>query len=42
MMLAADPALYADAEGSTDSEALFFLAITFGLKESISHPQRIC
>ena len=30
-MLAVDPALYPDIEGSTDSEALFFLALTFGL-----------
>ena len=28
---AVDSSLYADIEGSTDSEALFFLAITFGL-----------
>ena len=28
---AVDPSLYADIEGSTDSEALFFLALTFGL-----------
>ena len=28
---AVDSSLYADVEGSTDSEALFFLALTFGL-----------
>jgi len=28
---AVDSSLYADIEGSTDSEALFFLALTFGL-----------
>lgn len=28
-----DPALYADIEGSTDSEMLFFLALTFGLRD---------
>jgi len=33
LMLAVDPALYADIEGSTDSETLFFLAITFGLQD---------
>jgi predicted glutamine amidotransferase len=33
LLLAVDPALYPDIEGSTDSEALFFLAITFGLKD---------
>jgi glutamine amidotransferase len=31
LLLAVDPSLYADIEGSTDSEALFFLALTFGL-----------
>jgi len=31
LMLAVDPTLYPDVEGSTDSEALFFLALTFGL-----------
>ena len=31
LMLAIDPSLYPDIEGSTDSEALFFLALTFGL-----------
>ena len=33
LMMAVDPALYADIEGSTDSEALFFLALTYGLQE---------
>ncbi len=33
LLMAVDPALYADIEGSTDSEALFFLALTFGLKD---------
>jgi predicted glutamine amidotransferase len=32
LMLAVDSSLYADIEGSTDSEAFFFLALTFGLK----------
>jgi glutamine amidotransferase len=31
-MLAVDPSLYTDVEGSTDSESFFFLALTFGLK----------
>ena len=31
MLVAVDPSLYPDIEGSTDSEALFFLALTFGL-----------
>ena len=31
LMLAVDPSLYADIAGSTDSEVLFFLALTFGL-----------
>jgi len=30
-MLAIDPALYPDIEGSTDSETFFFLALTLGL-----------
>jgi predicted glutamine amidotransferase len=33
LMMAVDPGLYVDIEGSTDSETLFFLALTFGLKE---------
>ena len=28
-----DPALFADIEGSTDSEMFFFLALTFGLRD---------
>jgi predicted glutamine amidotransferase len=33
LVVAVDPALYADIEGSTDSETLFFLALTFGLTD---------
>src|SRR4029434_8485285 len=33
LALAVDPALYPEIEGSTDSEVLFFLALTFGLKD---------
>lgn len=33
LALAVDPALYPDIEGSTDSEMLFYLALTFGLHE---------
>jgi glutamine amidotransferase len=33
LMLAIDPQLFGDVEGSTDSEVLFRLAITFGLEE---------
>jgi glutamine amidotransferase len=33
LMLAVDPSLYLDVEGSTDSEAFFFLALTFGLED---------
>jgi predicted glutamine amidotransferase len=33
LMLAVDPSLYPKIEGQTDSEALFFLALTFGLEE---------
>ncbi|MEU2064099.1 class II glutamine amidotransferase [Streptomyces sp. NPDC013455] len=33
LALAVDPALYPDIEGSTDSELMFFLALTFGLTE---------
>src|SRR3954466_2575852 len=33
LQLAVDPSLYADIEGSTDSEAFFFLALTFGLRD---------
>ena len=31
LVLAVDPSLYADIEGSTNSEVFFFLALTFGL-----------
>ncbi len=31
LMLAVDPALYPDIEGSTNSETFFFLALTLGL-----------
>jgi glutamine amidotransferase len=34
LMLAVDPALFADIQGSTDSEVLFHLALTFGLEEN--------
>ncbi|POX45920.1 class II glutamine amidotransferase [Streptomyces sp. Ru71] len=33
LVLAVDPALYPDIEGSTDSELMFFLALTFGLAD---------
>ncbi|MEV7792911.1 class II glutamine amidotransferase [Streptomyces sp. NPDC087512] len=33
LTLAVDPALYARIEGSTDSEVMFFLALTFGLTD---------
>jgi predicted glutamine amidotransferase len=33
LLMAVDPALYLDIEGSTDSETLFFLALTFGLTD---------
>jgi predicted glutamine amidotransferase len=33
LMLAVDPALFDDIFGSTDSEVLFYLALTFGLEE---------
>ncbi|MEW1953452.1 class II glutamine amidotransferase [Terrabacter sp. NPDC080008] len=33
IMFAVDPSLYPDVEGSTDSEAFFFLALTFGLED---------
>ena len=39
-MMAVDPALYPDIEGSTDSEALFFLALTFGLTDDPCGPSR--
>ncbi|MFJ6940126.1 class II glutamine amidotransferase [Streptomyces sp. NPDC101132] len=31
--MAVDPALYLEMEGTTDSEAMFYLALTFGLEE---------
>ncbi|MEH0581807.1 MULTISPECIES: class II glutamine amidotransferase [Streptomyces] len=33
LALAVDPELFLDIEGSTDSELMFFLALTFGLEE---------
>ena len=33
LVMAVDPSLYPDIEGSTDSETLFFLALTFGLAD---------
>jgi predicted glutamine amidotransferase len=33
LALAVDPALYPEIEGSTDSEMLFFLALSFGLED---------
>jgi len=33
LMLAVDPSLYQDIDGSTDSETFFFLALTFGLMD---------
>ena len=33
LMMAVDPSLFAGIEGSTDSEILFFLALTFGLEQ---------
>ena len=33
LLLAVDPSLYLEMEGSTDSEAFFFLALTFGLED---------
>jgi glutamine amidotransferase len=33
LMMAVDPSLFAAIEGSTDTETLFFLALTFGLEE---------
>ena len=33
LMMAIDPSLFADLEGSTDSETFFFLALTFGLED---------
>ncbi|WP_333773102.1 class II glutamine amidotransferase [Streptomyces sp. IBSBF 3136] len=33
LLLGVDPALFASVEGTTDSEAMFYLALTFGLDE---------
>ena len=33
LTLAVDPALYPEIEGTTDTELMFFLALTFGLKD---------
>jgi predicted glutamine amidotransferase len=33
LLLAVDPGLFASIEGTTDSELMFFLALTFGLEE---------
>ena len=33
LALAVDDSLYASIEGSTDSEMLFYLALTFGLED---------
>jgi len=33
LVLAVDPSLYPDIEGSTDSELLFYLALSFGLED---------
>jgi predicted glutamine amidotransferase len=33
LMLAVDPSLFADIQGSTDTEVVFHLALTFGLEE---------
>lgn len=33
LMLHVDPAIYADIEGSTDSELMFYLALSFGLTD---------
>lgn len=33
LMLAVDPALFADVTGSTDTEVVFYLALTFGLED---------
>ena len=33
LVLAVDPSLYPDIEGSTDSEVFFYLALTFGLED---------
>ena len=40
LMLAVDPSLFADIEGSTDSETFFFLALTFGLMDDPAAARR--
>ncbi|MFE0627364.1 class II glutamine amidotransferase [Streptomyces sp. NPDC058864] len=35
LSLAVDPALFSSIEGSTDSEVMFFLALTFGLDQDV-------
>ncbi|MEU5714569.1 class II glutamine amidotransferase [Streptomyces sp. NPDC020403] len=35
MCLAVDPALFSSIEGSTDSEVMFYLALTFGLDQDV-------
>ncbi|MDQ0847138.1 MULTISPECIES: class II glutamine amidotransferase [unclassified Streptomyces] len=37
LCLAVDPPLFTDMEGSTDSEVMFFLALTFGLRDDPPH-----
>jgi predicted glutamine amidotransferase len=37
LMMAVDPSLYPKIEGSTDTETLFFLALTFGLTDDPPH-----
>jgi glutamine amidotransferase len=38
LMLAVDPSLYLDVEGSTDSEAFFFLALTWDWRTTRRRP----
>ena len=40
LALAVDPALFADIEGTTDTEMLFYLALTFGLRTTPRPPSR--
>ena len=37
-MLAIDDSLFASIEGTTDSETMFYLALTFGLESDPSPP----
>lgn len=37
LMLAIDPALFAEVTGSTDTEVVFYLALTFGLEDDPIH-----